>query len=102
MAAGHAPGLLALGVAGWFAYCLSGARRFGGHWMPDDPLADRVIAIGEQTGDFEALSRALLGIETVFGNDLAQSPAASVTAGHLRGLLSGDPKRYLSGLLEPG
>ena len=102
MAAGHAPGLLALGVASWLAYGLSSARRFGARWTPDDPLAERVIAIGEQTGEFDALSRALLGLEAVFGTDLASSPAAPVVGGHLRGLLSSDPKRYLSALLEPG
>ena len=99
MAAGHAPGLLALGVASWLAYALCGARRFGARWTPDDPLAGRVVAIGEQTGDAEALSLALLGLDAVFGHDLAGSPAAPAVAGHLSGLLSSDPRRYLSGLL---
>ena len=100
MAAGHAPGLLALAVASWLAYALCGALRFGDRWTPDDPLADRVAAIGEQTGDFDALSRALLGLQAVFGRDLAGSPAAVPIAGYLRGLLSGDPAGFLKGLLE--
>ena len=100
MATGHAPGLLALGVAGWLAYVLAGARRFGGRWAPEDPLAGRIIAIGDQTGDFAALSRALLGLDAVFGHDLTDSPAVPAIADHLRGLLSADPRGYLAVLLD--
>jgi fructuronate reductase len=99
MEAGHPPGLLALGVASWLAYVLSGAERFGARWSPDDPLASRVIRIGEQTGEFAALSEALLGFEAVFGPDLAGSPASPAVAAHLRGLLSPEPRRYLAELV---
>jgi mannitol-1-phosphate/altronate dehydrogenase len=78
------------------AYCLGGARRFGARWRPDDPWADRVIALGEENGDdFKALARAVLGIEAIFGTDLAASPATEAIAKHLEGLLSGDPRLYL-------
>jgi fructuronate reductase len=100
LAAGHPPGLLALAVASWLAYGLCGARRFGARWQPDDPVAERVIAIGEQCGsDFGGLARALLDIQAVFGTDLADSPAAAAIGAHLQGLLSDDPRRYLSALL---
>ena len=100
LAAGHPPGLLALAVASWLAYGLCGARRFGARWAPDDPMAERVIAIGEQSGgDFGGLARALLDIQAVFGTDLADSPAATAIGAHLQGLLSHDPRRYLSALL---
>lgn len=103
LAAGHRPGLLALAVASWMAYCLGGARRFGARWRPDDPWADRVIALGEENGDdFRALAKALLGIEAVFGTDLAASPAAEACAKHLEGLLSGDPRLYLIDRLSHG
>jgi len=103
LAAGHRPGLLALAVASWMAYCLSGARRFGARWRPDDPWAGRVIALGEENGDdFRALAKAMLGIEAIFGNDLAASPAAEAIAAHLEGLLSGDPRLYLTRRLSHG
>jgi fructuronate reductase len=103
LAAGHTPGLLALGVASWMAYCLAGAKTFGARWTPDDPLAGRVVAIGEETGtNFEALSRALLGIEAVFGTDLVHSPAEVAIGAHLRGLLSGEARDYLRRLLNRG
>ncbi|MDQ0391986.1 mannitol dehydrogenase family protein [Labrys monachus] len=99
LAAGHAPGLLALAVASWLAYALCGARRFGARWVPDDPLAPRVVALGEEAGgDFEALARALLGIGAIFGTDLAASPACAAIARHLEGLLSVDPRSYLAGV----
>lgn len=103
LAAGAAPGLLALAVASWLAYCLCGAQRFGARWTPDDPWADRVIAIGEETGaDFNALANALLRIEAIFGTDLVSSPACAAIAVHLQGLFSDDPRLYLAERLPPG
>jgi fructuronate reductase len=99
LAAGHEPGLLALAIASWMAYCLCGARRFGARWRPDDPLADRVMAIGERSTDFLALAKALLSLDAIFGTDLAGSPAADAIAAHLEGLLSADPRTYLRGRL---
>ncbi|WP_413988204.1 mannitol dehydrogenase family protein [Labrys okinawensis] len=96
LAAGHAPGLLALAVASWLAYVLCGARRHGARWQPNDPMAAGVIAIGEQGGDdFDGLARALIGIEQVFGSDLRDSTAVPAIAMHLRGLLGGDVRGYL-------
>ncbi len=103
LAAGHPPGLLALAVASWLAYGLCGARRFGARWRPDDPWADRVIAIGEEAGgDFNALAKGLLGLDAIFGADLARSPAADAIAAHLAGLLSADPRLYLAKRLSHG
>jgi fructuronate reductase len=103
LAAGHEPGLLALAVASWLAYCLCGARRFGARWTPDDPWAPRVVAIGEDTrDDFGALAKALMAIAAIFGTDLAGSSAGAAIAAHLRGLLSGDPRLYLAGELVHG
>jgi fructuronate reductase len=97
LAAGQEPGFLALAVASWMAYCLCGARRFGARWRPDDPWAERVIAIGEQTGgDFAALATALLSLDAIFGADLAASPARGAIAAHLDGLLSADQRLYLA------
>ena len=98
MAEGWQSDLLALSVASWMAYCLCGARRFGGRWTVDDPWAGRVAAIAEDVGgDFDALATALLGISEIFGSDIAGSPASPVIAANLRGLLSGDTRSYLSG-----
>jgi fructuronate reductase len=97
MAQGHAPGLLALGVASWMAYALCGSRRFGTRWRPDDPLAERVIGIGNSfDADFRTLARTMLGIEEIFGTDLAGTPAETEMAAHLEGLLGSDPNGYLS------
>jgi fructuronate reductase len=95
--AGHDPGLLALAVAGWIAYCLCGARRFSHRWEAEDPWADRLVAFGEELGgDFIALATAVLGIKAIFGGDLATPPLIAATGAHLRGLLSDDPRGYLS------
>lgn len=103
LAAGAPPGLLALAVASWLAYALSGAQRFGARWSADDPWGPRVAAVGEAAGgDFATLAKALLGIQAIFGADLAASPAAPAVAGHLRGLLAGRPREYLASLLRKG
>lgn len=100
MATGRQPGLLALSIAGWMAYCLCGASRFGAGWTVDDPWAGRVAAIGEEvSGDFAALAAALLGIRELFGSDIIDSPARLAIAGDLRGLLASDARAYLSDCL---
>jgi fructuronate reductase len=99
IAAGRSAPLLTLAVAGWMAYCLSGAPRFGHCWDPSDPLAETVIAIGEQCReDFKALAKAMLGVTAIFGPDLATPPLISTVGAHLRGLLDGDPRAYLAGM----
>jgi fructuronate reductase len=103
LATGAAPGLLALGVAGWIAYCLAGSRPFGNRWEPDDPYAATIIAIGEKCGtDYVALASAALGVKPVFGIDLATPLVIDAIAGHLRGLLSRDPRAYLRERLANG
>ena len=47
----------------------------------------------------ERLARGALGIEAIFGADLAEAPAvAAAIARHLGGLLSDEPVAYLAGL----
>jgi fructuronate reductase len=99
LASGRGAPLLTLAVAGWIAYCLSGASRFGRRWNPSDPLAERIIAMGEQCReDFAALATAVLGVDSIFASDMATPPMAATIGEHLRGLLDGDPRAYLAGL----
>ena len=57
LAAGQPADLLMLAVAGWIAYGLSGARRFGERWAPSDPYAETVIAIGDKEADWPELAK---------------------------------------------
>jgi fructuronate reductase len=99
LVAGQSAPLLTLAVAGWMAYCLSGAQRFGHRWDPSDPWAETVIAMGEQCReDFSALARAVLGVRAIFGSDLSTPPFVAAVGAHLRGLLDGDAAAYLAGL----
>ena len=91
--------MLTLAVAGWIAYCLSGAERFGHRWNPVDPWAETIIAMGESCReDFTALASAVLGIRAIFGADLTTPPMVAAIGGHLRDLLDGDARGYLAGL----
>lgn len=82
-------------------YLLVASPRFGARWTPSDPWADRVRAIGNETGpDATALVRQILAIDAVFGTDLPLNQAfAAALARHLSGLLSGDSQRYLGAVL---
>ena len=84
LASGQPAGLLTLSVASWIAYCLSGARRFGGRWTPDDPYAGTVIAIGEKVSDWTDLAKSILAIAPIFGSDLARPQLVDPVARHLR------------------
>ena len=95
LAAGRPAGLLALSVASWIAYGLSGARRFGARWTPSDPYAETVIAIGEKSSDWSELAKAVLAIAPIFGTDMARPQLIEPIARHLRGLLDGDAGGYL-------
>ncbi len=95
LAAGRPAGLLALSVASWIAYGLSGARRFGARWTPSDPYAETVIAIGEKSSDWPELAKAVLAIAPIFGTDMARPQLIEPIARHLRGLLDGDAGGYL-------
>jgi fructuronate reductase len=94
--AGRSAVWLTLALASWIAYGLAGAQRFGRRWAPSDPWAPRLIAIGDTPGeDFAGLARACLGVEAIFGADLASPEMIAELGGHLRGLLSDDPRGYL-------
>jgi fructuronate reductase len=95
LAVGRPAGLLTLAVASWIAYGLSGARRFGARWTPSDPYAETIIAIGEKNTDWAELATAVLSIAPVFATDMARPSLVEGIAGHLRGLLSCDARRYL-------
>ncbi|HEY1780114.1 MAG TPA: mannitol dehydrogenase family protein [Roseiarcus sp.] len=95
LAAGQPAGLLALSVASWIAYALSGARRFGARWAPSDPYAEAVIAIGEKSSDWSELARTVLAIAPIFGTDMARPQLIEPIARCLRGLLDGDAGGYL-------
>jgi fructuronate reductase len=96
LAGGQPAGLLILAVASWIAYGLSGARRFGARWTPSDPYAESVIAIGEKNSDWTELAKAALSIAPVFGSDRARPQVVEPVARHLRGLLGGDARAYLT------
>ncbi len=97
LAAGRPADLLTLAVASWIGYCLCGARRFGRRWSPSDPWAENVIALGDHSGgDFRSLAKAILGIEAIFGTDLATAQLTAAIGAHLSGLLSNDPRAYLA------
>jgi mannitol-1-phosphate/altronate dehydrogenase len=99
---GQPAALLTLAVASWIAYGLSGARRFGARWTPSDPYAESVIAIGEENADWPELAMAVLSIAPIFGADMARPQVVEPIARHLRGLLGGDARAYLSERLRDG
>ncbi len=88
--------LLTLAVAGWIAYVLSGAKRFGARWSPSDPWAAAIIERGEREGDFTALAGSILGIAEIFGPDLARPSLVQAVASDLEGLLTGDARAWLA------
>ena len=96
LAASQSADLLTLAVASWIAYGLSGAGRFGARWTPADPYADIVIGIGEKVSDWGELAKAVLAIAPIFGADMARPELIEPIARHLRGLLGGDVRGYLT------
>jgi fructuronate reductase len=96
LAVGRPADLLALSVASWIAYCLSGARRFGARWTPSDPYAEAIIAMGDRISGFVELAKSVLAIAPIFGADMACPQLIDPIARHLRGLLCGDPRGYLA------
>ena len=99
LAAGRSADLLTLSVASWIAYGLRGARRFGARWTPSDPYADGITAIGEKKSDWLELARSVLAIAPIFGTDMVRPQLVEPIARHLRGLLGGDPRGYLTARL---
>ena len=79
---GRAPfGRLALGVAGWMRY-VTGVDEKGQAIDVRDPLAAHLRKLADAAGpNAERLVHALLGVEKIFGPDLAQDPrfVAAVT-----------------------
>lgn len=63
--------LLALGVAGWIRY-VSGTDERGNAIDVRDPLSDKIRAIVDASSDAGRVN-ALLGLNEVFGHDLAQN-----------------------------
>lgn len=62
---------LALGVAGWMRY-VTGIDEKGRAIDVRDPLAERLRGIADNAGPFaERLAPALIGIDAIFGRDLA-------------------------------
>ncbi|HEX2020209.1 MAG TPA: mannitol dehydrogenase family protein [Aurantimonas sp.] len=71
LAAGAPINRLALGVAAWMRYA-TGVDEKGAAIDVKDPMAGRLKALGDAAGrDPGTLARAYLGIEEIFGRDLA-------------------------------
>jgi fructuronate reductase len=91
--------LLAAVVAGWIAYLLAAAPRYGARWPVADPFANEVQRVADRAGaNSRDIAGAVLAIKPVFGNDLATGPLAAVVARHLEHLLAADPRGYLATL----
>jgi fructuronate reductase len=101
-AQGQAAPLLERAVAGWIAYVSAGAKRHGARWTPSDPFAFEIMARAEATGDYAVLSRSVLALDAIFGDDLAAEDLASRIGEHLAGLLGPDPRAYLKRALGDG
>ncbi|UIJ72503.1 mannitol dehydrogenase family protein [Aurantimonas sp. HBX-1] len=72
LAAGAPVDRLALGVAAWMRY-VTGTDEKGTAIDVRDPMADRLKAIGAAAGrDAPRLAAAYLGVEEIFGRDLAE------------------------------
>jgi fructuronate reductase len=100
VAAGRPARLLTLAAASWIAYVLAGAERFGRRWGPDDPYGSRLLSLAKSSGgDLFALTRQILSIEPIFGAAPPSSDLCIAVAGHLEGLLSGNPRNYLASVL---
>ena len=100
LAAGRPARLLTLAVAGWIAYVAAGAKAFGSRWQPNDPLAEKMMLLAENSaGDASALARNSLCIEEIFGGDGPAAGLPQAIGEHLAGLLSPVPGRYLAGVL---
>ncbi len=75
LASGRAAPLLAIAVAGWMAYLVRTADRFGRAWTADDPHASAIAALADRIGDDPAgLVAAILAKDAIFANDLAADP----------------------------
>jgi fructuronate reductase len=74
LARGLPVGIAALGIAAWMRY-VAGADEAGRPIDLRDPMADRLKGLAaEAGGDATRLAKALIGIEAIFGADLASDP----------------------------
>jgi fructuronate reductase len=94
---------LTLSLAAWIAYVFSGAARFGGRWAPSDPWAAKLMEIADSAGaGYEELATAALGVQAIFGADFGKPSLIKALAADLNGLLSRNPRAYLSERLADG
>lgn len=89
-------------LAGWIAYVAAGAKRYGARWTASDPFAADIISRAETAGDFVTLSRSVLALPAIFGDDLLDDQLVGRLGGHLAGLLGPDPRLYLNQALSDG
>lgn len=99
---GQSAVLLSTAVAAWMVYLIRASARFGRAWAAEDPYAARIAAIADRIGDdAEALTAAILGIDTIFRPELAQNAAFREAAARgVAGFLAPDATGYLRRLLE--
>ena len=91
LARGLPVGVAALGIAAWMRY-VAGPDEAGRAIDLRDPMAERLKALAAgAAGDPAKLAKALLGVEAIFGADLAADPR-----------FSADVVRHLAALLEQG
>jgi fructuronate reductase len=97
LAAGRPFGRLALGVAGWMRY-VTGIDETGKAIDVRDPLVAELRALADAAGpSAERLAHALLGVEKIFGSDLAVDPRfVAVVTERLTRLLAHGAKRAVA------
>ncbi|MFK0690875.1 mannitol dehydrogenase family protein [Mesorhizobium sp. IMUNJ 23033] len=94
---GRSIALLSVPVAGWMAYLIKAAPRFGKCWQVSDPFAGRISALADRIGaDTKGLADAILAIDAIFDPSLATNTMfrTNVIAG-LDGLLSENPLAFV-------
>lgn len=96
-------GKLALGVAGWMRYVI-GIDETGQAIDVRDPLAGELRALADAAGpSAERLVNALVGVEKVFGSDLAADPRfIEAVTGRLARLLVDGAKRAVAAEVGAG
>ena len=92
---------LALGVAAWIIYA-SGTNEKGAAIDVRDPLADRLRALAEQTGnDADKRTNAFLQVKEVFGDELPNHPVfVDSVKTHVKNLMNGGALKCVEALGE--
>ena len=75
LALGVVPHWATLAVAGWMTYVATGRDSTGGRLELNDPMAAQLHAAIGTAGTPAALVEGLLGVRTIFGDDLPQHQA---------------------------